>query len=473
MQRGVIGCTVLVALALASISNGAELPRLKVSENKRFLMTEKGEPFFWLGDTAWELFHRCDRAEAERYLAKRAGQGFNVVQAVAIAEVDGHSVPNANGHLPLVDWDPARPAVKEGPDNDYWDHVDFVVDRANAAGLYVGFLPTWGRYWHDKVKDGKPIFSVDNAYKYGEWLGRRYKDKGLVWILGGDRSVDNDEQREIIRAMARGLKAGDGGRHLMTFHPSGGQGSAMWFHDDDWLDFNMRQNGHGAEFSGPYSQTRVDYDRKPTKPILDGEPVYEDHPLSFDAKRLGHSIAADCRRTLYWDLFNGACGHTYGHHSVWQIWQPGRAPINGPLLPWIEALDQPGAKQMMFGKRLMESRPYLTRVPDDSLVVPAEVPTSVPGSGRYRFAATRDAGGSYAMVYVPTGRPFRARTDKLTGAKLKTWWFDPRTGAVQDAGVVERRGELSFVSPDRGDGLDWVLVIDDASKAYAAPGQVK
>ena len=30
--------------------------KLKVSENHRFLQHEDGTPFFYLGDTAWELF---------------------------------------------------------------------------------------------------------------------------------------------------------------------------------------------------------------------------------------------------------------------------------------------------------------------------------------------------------------------------------------------------------------------------------
>ena len=110
--------------------------------------------------------------------------------------------------------------------------------------------------------------------------------------------MDNDEQKAVIRAMARGLRKGDGGNHLLTLHPNGGSGSSKTFHDDDWLDFNMRQNGHVAEFTGRYDQTRVDYDRTPVKPVVDGEPIYEDHPVSFDAKKLGHSIAADVRRPL-------------------------------------------------------------------------------------------------------------------------------------------------------------------------------
>jgi hypothetical protein len=93
---------------------------LQVSENKRFLVHKDGTPFFWLGDTAWELFHRLNREEANRYLENRAKKGFTVIQAVALSEVDGHSAPNPYGHLPLVDLDPARPDVKEGQENDYW-----------------------------------------------------------------------------------------------------------------------------------------------------------------------------------------------------------------------------------------------------------------------------------------------------------------------------------------------------------------
>ena len=206
--------------------------------------------------------------------------------------------------------------------------------------------------------------------------------------------MESEVHKEILRAMARGLRKGDGGTHLITFHPMGGQGSSTWFHDEDWLDFNMRQNGHVAEFTGRYDQTRVDYDRTPPKPVVDGEPIYEDHPVSFKAPELGHSIAADVRRPLYWDLFSGACGHTYGHHSVWQMWAPGRNPINNPLMPWSEAIDQPGAGQMQYGRRLLESRPFLGRVPDDTVVVTDHVPTSVPGAGRYRYVATRDAEGA-------------------------------------------------------------------------------
>ena len=458
---------------LASPALTAELPRLRVSDNKRFLVEQSGKPFFYLGDTTWELFHRLNREEADRLLKDRAAKGFTVVQAVAIAELDGATDPNAYGHLPLVDLDPMKPAVKDGPQNDYWDQVDYIVNKANALGIYVGFLPTWGRYWHDSNQGRKPLFSVANAEIYGEWVGRRYKDAGIIWILGGDRGIDNDEQKEIIRAMARGLRKGDGGSHLMTFHPPGGSGSSKWFQEDDWLSFNMRQNGHVAEFTGRYDKTREDYDRTPIKPVIDGEPIYEDHPVSFNAKNLGHSIAADVRRPLYWDLFGGASGHTYGHHSVWQMWAPGKNPINNPLMPWTEAINQPGAGQMQYGRKLIESRPMLTRIPDDSVIVTARVATSVPGAGTRHFAATRDEAGTYAMVYAPVGRTFKVRMNKIAGAKVKAWWFNPRDGKSMAIGEFSNNGEREFISPNPGEDVDWILVLDDSSKNYPAPGGIR
>lgn len=441
---------------------------LKVSDNRRYLVQQDGSPFFYLGDTAWELFHRLDREQADRYLEDRSRKGFTVIQAVALAELDGLNDPNPYGHRPLIDNDPAKPRVEEGPDNDYWDHVDYIVDKAESLGLVIGMLPTWGDKWNKKWGVGPEVFTPDNAQAYGRWLAERYGGKRIIWLLGGDRPIEDDRHREIIRAMAKGLGEGDGGRNLKTFHPMGGHGSSEWFHEDDWLDFNMRQNGHVVDFRG--DQTRADYDREPTKPVIDGEPIYEDHPIAFNPSEHGHSLSADVRRPFYWNLFSGALGHTYGHHSVWQMWEPGRNPINGPLMPWYEAIDQPGAGQMQFGRRLMESRPILTRVPDNSMIVAHRVPTAIPGAGRLRLVGTRDQDRSFAMVYTPAGRPFSVQMDAVGGERVVAWWFNPRNGQATRIGEFPSRGEQRFVPPDAGEYLDWVLVFDDASRGYEAPG---
>jgi hypothetical protein len=451
----------------ATTAASASFPALRVSENRHFLVRADGSPFFWLGDTAWQLFHFLNREETEAYLKKRAEQGYTVIQAVALAEFDGLEKPNRQGHHALRNNDPLQ------PNESYFEHIDWVLGRAAAHGLYVGLLPTWGDKWNKKWGKGPEIFTRENAGAYGEWLGRRYARANVIWILGGDRPIENDAHREIMRAMARGLRRGDGGAHLITFHPSGGHGSSEWLHDEDWLDFNLRQNGHTNEFSERYVKTRADYDRTPIKPVIDAEPIYEDHPVSFKAKTLGHSVAADVRRAFYWDVFTGACGHTYGHHSVWQMFAPGRSPVNTPLLPWNEAVDQPGARQMQFGRRLIESRPFLTRIPADDVIVPAAVPSAVPGEGRYRFVATRDAKGSYAMVYVPIGRKFSVRMNVIAGPKVKAWWFNPRNGAATAAGEFANAGEREFTPPQRDDDVDWVLVLDDAAQNFPAPGVVR
>src|SRR5262249_21470312 len=208
VRRRFVGPFALLAFAV-SLATGAaaaeRAPWLKVSENQRFLVKEDGSPFFYLGDTAWELFHRLDRNEADRYLRDRAAKGFTVIQAVVLAELDGLHTPNAYGHVPLTNDDPAKPT------EDYFRHVDWVVDRANELGLFIGMLPTWGDKWNKGGGVGPEIFTPENSGPYGEWLGRRYKDKGIIWILGGDRNVENDRRRAILANMARGLRSGDCG----------------------------------------------------------------------------------------------------------------------------------------------------------------------------------------------------------------------------------------------------------------------
>lgn len=442
--------------------------KLKVSANHRFLEFENGTPFFYLGDTGWELLHRLSKADAEKYLENRRAKGYTVIQAVALAELDGLNTPNAEGEKPLVNNDPTQPNEK------YFAHVDWVIKKAEEKGIFIGLLPTWGDKWNRKWGGGPEIFTPENAKIYGKFLGDRYKNvPNIIWILGGDRPVDTDVHKQIIREMASGLREGDGGVHLISFHPTGGNGSAQYFHNEDWLDFNMRQNGHSLSYTERYHQTFDDYSLIPAKPVLDAEPIYEDHPINFDPDKNGHSVAADVRRPLYWDLFAGAFGHTYGHHSVWQMWSPDKEPINRPLMPWYEAVDQPGAGQMIYGRLLMESRPFLTRIPDNSIIVTDRVATSVPGAGAYQFVATRDEAGTYAMVYAPVGRKFSVRMDVIKGNEVIAWWYNPRNGKATKIGTYSNKGTQTFLSPDPGESLDWILVLDDASKKYPAPGKVR
>ena len=190
--------------------------QLKISPDKRHLVKKDGTPFFWLGDTAWELFHRLTREEATEYLHNRAEKGFTVIQAVALAELDGLDTPNVYGDKPLINNDPLQ------PNEAYFRHVDFIIDEANKQGLIMALLPSWGDKWFkDKWGAGPEIFTPANARAYGAWIAKRYLDKDIIYVLGGDRAPRDEKDKAIIRAMAEGIRSVDGGRHLLTFHPNG------------------------------------------------------------------------------------------------------------------------------------------------------------------------------------------------------------------------------------------------------------
>lgn len=444
------------------------LQRLQVSPDGHYLQYADGSPFFYLGDTAWELFHRLSREEADVYLTNRVKKGYNAIQAVALSEIDGIDTPNVYGHKPLTDRNPARPAIKDGNANDYWDHVDYIVKKANEKGLYVALLPTWGCWWKDKNQ----IFNEENAEVYGKWIAERYGRHDVIWILGGDRNPDDAQQLAIVRAMARGIRSVDK-QSLMTFHPTGWQSSSKWFHQDEWLNFNGRQSGHHQRYNSNM-QIMDDFFRSPTKPIMEIEPLYEDHPLEFRPDDDGHSNAWDVRRALYWSVFYGSAGVTYGHHSVWQMYdaEKGHNPINRPLMPWHKAIDQPAAGQAIHLRKLMESRPYFSRMPSPDFIIQDEVRSSVPGAGRYRFVATMDSNGSYAMVYAPLGRSFIVKTDMIKADNITAWWYCPRTGKATKIGKFSNNSPTrTFTPPMYGEVMDWVLVLDDTSKRYPTPGK--
>ena len=429
---------------------------LQVSSNRRFLVHDEGTPFFYLADTAWELFHRLTREEADFYLQTRAAQGFTVIQAVILAEYGGLTVPNAEGGLPLHDNDPTR------PQETYFRHVDWIMDRAAQLGLYVSMLPSWGDKVNQKWGEGPEILTPENTSAFGEFLGRRYRDKPVIWIIGGDRVPENDTHYETWCMMASGLRKGDGGTHLMTFHPMGGHSSSSHFHSAEWLDFNMIQTGHSRN-SPNYDKIAHDYFLVPVKPVLDGEPGYEDHPESFDPEN-GYLNDYDVRKAAYWAVFAGAHGHTYGCHDVWQFLDTSRFPaVTSARTPWREALCLPGADQMRHLRALVESRPFLSRIPDQSLLV------SESGTGTNHIQATRDADGLYALVYSASGQPFTLDLTLLNGDPLVAWWFDPRTARSVPVGRVERTGAQTFTPPSRGPGCDWVLVVDDASQDFPPP----
>ena len=200
---------------------------LRVSANRRFLVRAGGpgrapdrEPFFYLGDTAWLIYHRLTREEVDHYLGDRAQKGFTVVQTSLLGEKLGLTEPNRYGHLALASRDPPRLNER------YLEHVEYVLDAAAARGLYVAISPVWATHVVGAPDQPAALcFTAATARAYGECLGGRYRERAnVIWLVGGDRLplTDGYDHRGLWRALAHGLRRAGGGRHLLTFHPPGG-----------------------------------------------------------------------------------------------------------------------------------------------------------------------------------------------------------------------------------------------------------
>lgn len=434
--------------------------KLKISDNGRYFMTEDGQPFFWLGDTGWLLFSKLKREDVEKYLEDRRRKGFNVIQVMVI---HGLSQKNAYGDPALLNRNIATPRTTAGNDfadtlqYDFWDHVDYIVDKAAEKGLYMALVPVWG----SSVKAGR--VSEAQALAYVDFLTERYRNKpNIIWLNGGD--VKGSDSLRIWQAIGNELHKKDPD-HLLTFHPHGRTQSSTWFHQEPWLDFNMFQSGHrryeqdttpGELHYGEdnWRYVEADYQRTPVKPTLDGEPSYERIPQGLHDSSQPYWKDKDVRRYAYWSVFAGGCGYTYGHAAVIQMRQPGDTRRGyGVKEYWYDAIRAPGAGQMIHLKTLLLSRPYFERVPDQSLIA------GDPGERYDHLLATR--GKTYAFIYTYNGRPMQVNMGRIEGAKVKASWYSPRDGSITNIGDVDNTGVKDFDPPgEKKDGNDWVLILD-------------
>lgn len=439
----ILGC-------LAVQQPATELPLLRVSHDGHYLVTEKGEPFFWLGDTGWLLLSRLTTPQAEQYFNNRHAKGFNVIQVMVL---HGLGDVDVYGDSALLHRELSAPTGKG-----YWGHLDSIADLAAARGIYLALVPVWGGV----VKAAKA--TPAQAKTYAGFLADRYKGKpNIIWMNGGD--IKGTDYEAVWNAIGTTLRQRDP-HHLITFHPRGRASSSFWFEEQPWLDFNSVQSGHrsyaqdtsaGDPHYGEdnWRYIRADYDKQRVRPVLDAEPSYEQIPHGLHDTSQPRWTADDVRRYAYWSVFAGACGFTYGDNSVMQFLRPtDKGSAYGARTPWFRAIDDPGAGQMQYLKKLMLSRGgYFARVPDTTMVTDQ-------GTRYDHVIATR--GKDYAFIYTYTGRTFSVDPASIGSRRLLASWFNPRDGSARTIGVFSGRELLSFDPPGNpAPGNDWVLILDD------------
>lgn len=462
------------------------------SQNPWYIQYSDGAPFFWLGDTGWEMLHLLNRQDIAAYLSVRSKQGYNVIQTVLVSEFihsnketdtyHFHKETNFYNDSIFVNEDPEKPLVTPGNDTsnaeeyDYWDNVDFAVATAEKAGIYLALLPTWGEWV--TPRNGNPLFNTTKqAYDYGWFLGNRYKRAhNIIWMLGGDRLPDErDSGIAIWRAMAEGITDGTNGEKkqdgkadysatFMTWHSF--QSSSNWFSKDAWIDVNGWGSYH-SDVNNPHAYEAALADRKSSypKPSLNLEPCYEGGSINYGLQDNGYFTSVDVRMAAYWGVFSGTAGITYGANLIWQF----AAKDNNNVAPgspdnWKDALNLKGAIQLTYLKKLMLSRSFRNLTPDSTMLVS--------GQGDRENHTAVLLGNSHAFVYIPSGNDIRIKLGIISGKKIKASWFNPRTCEFTSIGEFENTGEKSFKVPpvskelawlNTGRGCDWVLVLDDAN----------
>ncbi|MEP6747324.1 MAG: glycoside hydrolase family 140 protein [Bacteroidota bacterium] len=447
--------TIAVILFWAVAQSQTDLPLIKVSANQRYFETTDDKPFFWLGDTGWLLFVKCNNEEAVQYLETRKQQGFNVVQVMVLHALND---TNVYGDSALVNKNIAQPQMTDGAQNNYWNHIDFVIQEAAKRGIYMAMVPIWG----GNVKAGK--VTTQQAAAYAKFLAGRYsKYNNIIWMNGGD--IPGSEKIEVWKTIGATLRQYDT-RHLITFHPRGRTSSSVWFHKEAWLDFNMFQSGHkdyaqdtSSNETNHYGEdnwkfVKADYKLLPVKPTMDGEPSYENIPHGLHDSLQARWTAADVRRYAYWSVFAGGAGFTYGENAVMQFHTMGAARGSfGVNQNWKETIHSPAAEQMKYLKTLMLSKPYFGRMPAQEIITDNT-------KDKYNYIlATKGKG--YAMAYTFTGRNFTVDLDKVSFKVTKAEWFNPRSGATIAIDNVRESGAVEFNPPgEPADGNDWVLVLE-------------
>jgi hypothetical protein len=437
--------TLLVVLAIASShahAAGPALP-LKAGENGRFLVDQKGQPFLVVGDSAWSLIVQPREEDIDRYLEDRAKKGFNSLIVNLIEHKFCARPPRTRAGV--------APFKKAGdfstPNSDYFDFAHQVVQKANDRGISVWLCPAYLGFgggdegWFREMKAAGRA----SLRGYGRFVGRRFKDlPNIVWVLGGDFTPSGAD-KWTVTAVVEGIRAEDS-RHLMTGHFAPGTSAVTALGEQDWLTLNTVYSYEKTLFR----PLLVEYHRRPTRPFVLLETVYENE---HDSK------PEEIRRQAYWAMLSGACGQFLGNNPIWHFDGPGLFPVK---VTWQQALDGTGSRDMARLRQVFAKLPWPELVPEQDHAIVTK--------GYGRDTATALTGctpdGRQAVTYIPsTDRQSRALTVDLGqfSGPVTAHWYNPTDGrytAISDAPLPNRDTHTFRTPGDNGTkSNDWLLIL--------------
>jgi hypothetical protein len=418
---------------------------LKVSDNGRYLVDQKGNPFLVVGDSPWSLIVQPDERDREAYLEDRERRGFNSIIVNLLEHKFCTSPPRTRSGLAPFN----KPGDFSTPNEAYFDFAHQVVERAGAHGMVVWLAPAYLGYgggdegFFQEIKAG----GREKLRTYGRFVGKRFKDlPNLVWMLGGDYTPEGPDQW-VVNELAAAIREEDSA-HLMTAHHSPEGSAVAAFGEQAWLGIN---NVYGYEKT-LHRPMLAEYLRQPVRPFVLLETTYEGE----------HNSTPDLiRRQAYWALLSGACGQFFGNNPIWHFDGPGLFPAQ---MSWQKALDAAGSRDITLLRELFIHLPWPQLAPEENHSILVE------GYGRDAAAAltavTRDE--KLSVTYIPsTGTDARELTI-ATGRFAKpvsARWYNPTSGRfveVEGSPYVNRATQRLRTPGDNGTGAnDWVLILND------------
>ena len=464
--------------AVASDSRGGARPI--VSAGGEFITLEPGgkflinsitkKPVFITGDSAWSLITQLNNADVEVYLTDRASRGFNYIWVAAADNNFQSNVPNSAGDVPF-----------NGPDftsedAHYWEHVDYVIRRAEAHGITVALAPAFVGLSADLGYLTSYQRSSDSVLTaYGEFLGNRYKGfPNIIWAMGGDVDPSTGVVPKLS-ALATGIRSQDT-VHLFVAEGEPQHAATDTFAGTTWMDLNWLYF-HTTNIP---SGAAANYLRSGSPPSFLGEGWYENE----------HSLTElQLRQQGYWAVLSGAYlgNGGFGNNPLWYFNGGPHAQSGDPS--WKNQLGSAGSLAQEYLGKLFRSREHWKLVPDlehtimtagyDSRSFLSSTKESLRSFIRRRpfrlgstsAVAARTDDGHTIIAYLPNGNASTVVIDmnRITDLQSRAmgWWFNPRNGSNVLIGTFTTSGSHKFTPPD---AQDWVLVIDSLSAGLVAPG---
>jgi len=376
-----------------------------IAVNGHYFTDAKGKPFFWLGDTQWELFHQLPVTEAKALLLERKKQGFTVIQCMTTGV--------------FQEWGIMK-GLKRDTSNEAWLHDDPAhinelyfkkMDSVIAWAEEIGLILVIGVYHAQDVDHGRITFA--NARSWARWLAARYRNaSNIIWSMYPHADTASSK---ILNEIIQGLKEGDESRHMVTVHPDPSPASSSFFSPASWLSFNTLQTWNSGYIN--YSMVMSDYSKTPVMPVVNGEARYEEED---------GTTPADTRRAGYFSMLAGGF-YSYGHQDNWRA-----------ATTWKSWYASPGARQMSIMVNLFKTLPWWNLQPDSTILVNRK-----PG-----VVAARSAIRNWLIVYLSTPGKIVISNQWLALIKeASATWVNPETGNTTNAIPGIDKDGISFVSP--------------------------